>query len=257
MQSTARTPPHLPGTCRTCRRGAPHARPADDLAASPASPALSTITVARKGAHLAIAADALTTFDETRLPPEDDAAPDKILPVETPLGTAYIGSVGFTAHHLVLQDALERMPDADLLSRRGIFDTFRRLHPILQEDYYLLPESGEDGDPYESSQVSLLVAAPTGIFGVYDMREVHEFSRYWAMGSGFAFALGAMHARYDSASAEELAALGVDAGCTFDRSSAPPVQTFTLPLVEAPPPAPAAPRPASPARRRGGRRRER
>lgn len=222
---------------------------------------MSTITVARKGQQLAIAADALTTFDETRLPPENDAAPEKILAVETPVGTAYIGSVGFTAHHLVLQDALERMPDADLLSRRGIFDTFRRLHPILQDDYYLLPESGEEGDPYESTQMSLVVAAPTGLFGVYDMREVHEFSRYWAMGSGSAFALGAMHALYGTATAEELATRGAEAGCVFDRSSAPPVQTFTLDLVDLPPALAARPGggvpAASPARRRGARRRDR
>jgi ATP-dependent protease HslVU (ClpYQ) peptidase subunit len=180
-----------------------------------------------------------------------DAAPDKILAVGTPAGTAYIGSVGFTAHHLVLQDALERLPDADLLSRRGIFDTFRRLHPILQDEYFLLTESGEDGDPYESSQLSLVVCAPTGLFGVYDMREVHEFSRFWAMGSGFAFALGAMHARYETATAAELATLGAEAGCTFDRSSAGPVQTYTVDLVDPPPPRP----PPPPARSRARRRR--
>lgn len=178
-----------------------------------------------------------------------DAAPDKILPVETPAGTAYIGSVGFTAHHLVLQDALERLPDADLLSRRGLFDTFRRLHPILQDDYYLLTDTGEDDDPYESSQVSLVVCAPTGLFGVYDMREVHEFSRFWAMGSGYAYALGAMHATYADATAEEIARLGVEAGCTFDRSSAGPVQAFTVDLVEAPPPR-VSPPPPPPRRRR-------
>lgn len=217
---------------------------------------MSTITVARKGQQLAIAADALTTFDETRLPPDNDAAPEKILAVETPLGTAYVGSVGFTAHHLVLQDVLERMPDVDLLSRRGIFDTFRRLHPILQDDYYLLPESGEEGDPYESTQMSLVIASPTGLFGVYDMREVHEFSRYWAMGSGYAFALGAMHALYDTEAADAVATRGVEAGCAFDRSSAPPVQAFTLHLQELPPALAARPA-ASPARRRGARRRDR
>lgn len=221
---------------------------------------MSTITVVRKGDQLAIAADALTTFDDTRLPPDNDAAPEKIVAVETPLGPAYVGVVGFTAHHLVLQDALEAMPDADLLSRRGIFETFRRLHPVLKDDYYLLPESGQEGDPYESTQISLLVCAPTGIFGVYDMREVHAFERYWSMGSGYAFALGAMHARYGDADldAGALAALGVEAGCTFDRSSAPPVQTFTLDLQPMPTPdARAAPPPASPARRRGARRRGR
>lgn len=188
---------------------------------------MSTITVARVGGRVAIAADALTTFDETRLPPELDAAGEKVVRI----GETYVGIVGFTAHFLVVQDALERMEDADLTSRRGIFETFRALHPVLKDEYYLLPDSGQEGDPYESTQVSLLVAAPTGIFGVYDMREVHEFSRFWAMGSGAPYALGAMHARWGEAEAlgaGALAALGAEAGCTFDRSSAPPVAVYEL-----------------------------
>ena len=194
---------------------------------------MSTITVARVNGRFAMSADALTTFDETRLPPEMDGAGEKIVRVETPGGEALVGIVGYTAHVLVIEDALSRMEDADLGNRRGIFETFRALHPVLKEDYYLLPDSGQEGDPYESTQVSLLVAAPTGIFGVYDMREVHEFSRFWAMGSGAAYALGAMHARWPEAErgalgADALATLGVEAGCLFDRSSAPPVQTVTL-----------------------------
>lgn len=127
----------------------------------------------------------------------------------------------------MIQDALERLETVDFTSRRGIFETFVDLHPILKEDYFLLPESGEEGDPYESTQVSILIASPQGIFGVYDMREVHEFKRFWAMGSGFAYALGAMHARYDEApDAAALATAGIEAGCTFDRSSALPVSVF-------------------------------
>jgi ATP-dependent protease HslVU (ClpYQ) peptidase subunit len=194
---------------------------------------LSTLTAVRTASGTAIAADALTTFDETRLPPELDAAGEKVVRLETAAGPAYVGIVGFTAHHLVIQDALERFEDADLGSRRGIFETFRALHPVLKDEYYLLPDSGQEGDPYESTQVSLLVASRAGIFGVYDMREVHEFSRFWAMGSGAAYALGAMHARWPEAEAGTLdagglAALGVEAGCTFDRSSGLPVTVYEV-----------------------------
>jgi ATP-dependent HslUV protease subunit HslV len=214
---------------------------------------LSTLTVARKDGRIAIASDALTTFDETRLPPDNDAAPEKIVRI----GDAYVGIVGFTAHHLVIQDALERMPEADFSTRRGIFETFRLLHPILKDEYYLLPESGEEGDPYESTQISILVASPHGIFGVYDMREVHEFKRFWAMGSGFAYALGAMEARYDAApDAAALATAGVEVGCAFDRSSALPVSVFEMD-VSPDPPAPVGRPSASPARRRGSARRGR
>ena len=188
---------------------------------------MSTITVVKTPAGVAIASDALTTFEGQKLPPDLDAAGDKVFRV----GDAWVGVVGYSAHFLVLQDALERLEDADLGSRRGLFETFRVLHPLLKEEYYLLPDTGQDGDPYESTQVSLLVAAPTGIFGVYDMREVHEYTRFWAMGSGASYALGAMDARWHEAEAGDLeagalAAVGVAAGCRFDAGSAPPVTVY-------------------------------
>ena len=190
---------------------------------------MSTITVARTARGLALATDALTSFDGLRLPPDLDAAGEKVVRV----GESVVGIVGYTAHHLVIQDALERFPEADLGSRRGIFETFRALHPILKDEYYLLPETDQDGDPYESTQVSLLIASPTGIFGVYDMREVHEFTRFWAQGSGASYALGAMHARWAEAEAGDLeagalAAVGVEAGCRFDTASGPPVTVYEV-----------------------------
>ena len=58
-----------------------------------------------------------------------------------------------------------------------------------------IPKEEED-DPYESTQITALIANEHGIFGVYSMREVFEYTRFWAVGSGREFALGAMHALY-------------------------------------------------------------
>lgn len=190
---------------------------------------MSTITVARTASGIALATDALTSFDGLRLPPDLDAAGEKVVHI----GDSVVGIVGYTAHHLVIQDALEHFEGVDLSSRRGIFETFRALHPILKDEYFLLPETDQDGDPYESTQISLLIASPTGIFGVYDMREVHEFTQYWAQGSGANFALGAMHARWPEVEggdldAGALAAIGVEAGCRFDSASGPPVTVYEV-----------------------------
>jgi len=77
----------------------------------------------------------------------------------------------------------------------------------------------------------LLIANPRGLFGVYSYREVFEFDRFWAIGSGRAFALGAMHAAWSRArSAGELARIGVAAGCEFDKNSAAPVRLHTIKL---------------------------
>lgn len=181
-----------------------------------------------------MAADALTTFEETKLPPANDAAPEKIVRV----GDALVGIVGYTAHFLVLERAMAELRNPDFSSRAGVFETFHALHPILKEHYFLLPEA-EEGDPYESSQASVLIASPHGIFGVYDLREVHEYRRFWAMGSGTSFALGAIWARYDdeSLSATDLAEIGVTAGAEFDRSSALPAEVHFIDLSDAPAPA--------------------
>jgi ATP-dependent protease HslVU (ClpYQ) peptidase subunit len=181
-----------------------------------------------------MAADALTTFEETKLPPANDAAPEKIVRV----GDALVGIVGYTAHFLVLERAMAELRNPDFSSRAGVFETFHALHPILKEHYFLLPEA-EEGDPYESSQASVLIASPHGIFGVYDLREVHEYRRFWAMGSGTSFALGAIWARYDdeSLTATALAEIGVTAGAEFDRSSALPAEVHFIDLTDTPAPA--------------------
>lgn len=188
---------------------------------------MSTVVVARKGKTLAIASDALVTFGETRLPAGYEANA-KLFKV----GSSWFGTVGTTAHMPVLRQALADLPPDQLQldSRDAIFQTFLALHPRLKERFFLNTKEN-DSDPYESSQFSVLIANRHGIWGVESYREVFAFDRFWAIGSGRRFALGAMHASWARAkSAREVATAGVAAGCEFDTSSAGPVrvQTFTL-----------------------------
>ena len=146
------------------------------------------------------------------------------------VGDSYFGMSGTTAHFPVLRKALSALPKEELKlgSRDEVFDTFLKLHPKLKEQFFLNPKE-EDADPYESSQFTVLIANPHGLFGVYSYREVFEFHRFWAIGSGRAFALGAMHAAYSRAkSASELARIGVAAGCEFDKNSAAPVRLHSI-----------------------------
>jgi ATP-dependent HslUV protease subunit HslV len=186
---------------------------------------MTTVTVVRKGAQVAIAADSLVTFGDTKLPHgyETNAKLFKV-------GESYFGMAGTTAHFPVLRKALTAMPADELKlgSRDEVFDTFLKLHPKLKEQYFLNPKE-EDADPYESSQFTVLIANRHGLFGVYSYREVFEFERFWAIGSGRSFALGAMYASYDKLkTSREIAALGVEAGCEFDKNSAAPVRLHTL-----------------------------
>ena len=79
----------------------------------------------------------------------------------------------------------------------------------------------------------MVIANPSGIYGLYSYREVFEFKEFWGIGSGRSFALGAMHAAYAKAkTAKEVAEAGIAAGCEFDRNSALPCDIFTVKAKE-------------------------
>ena len=188
---------------------------------------MSTVVVARRGGTVAIASDSLVTFGETRLPPGYEANQKMFS-----MAGSTVGAVGSVAHLAVLKSALAGLPAETLKldSRDGLFETFLALHPKLKDRFFLNTKE-HDSDPYESSQFSIVVANARGVFGVESYREVFEFERFWAIGSGRRFALGAMHAVWDKAkTAREVATAGVLAGCEFDTSSAAPVRVQTYKL---------------------------
>ena len=187
---------------------------------------MTTIVVVRKGDRAVIAADSLTTFGTTRLAPAYDRSPHKIVRYRD----SFIGVAGSAAHQLVLENVLERNPSLDLAGRPAIYETFRKLHPVLKDEAFLNPKEEED-DPYESSQMTVMIANPSGIFAVYSMREVFEFDRFWAIGSGRDFALGAMYSVYGRAKgAAAVAEAGVVAGAEFDTGTALPIDLHEVAL---------------------------
>ncbi len=191
---------------------------------------MTTIVVVKKNGRIAIGADSLVTFGETRLP-RDYEANDKIIHV----GDSFIGLAGSTAHFEVLRRVLGHVQSPRLHSRAQVFDTFLNAHQVLKEQFFLNPKE-EDDDPYESSQITALIANPSGIYGVYSYREVFSFDRFWAIGSGRNFALGAMYASYKGArTAAQIATLGVAAGAEFDKSSHGPHRVHEIMLQDAGP----------------------
>jgi ATP-dependent HslUV protease, peptidase subunit HslV len=191
---------------------------------------MTTIVAVRKNGIVAIAADTLTTFGNTRLPASMDSSHDKILH----LANSHVGICGSAAHHLVLANLLNKTPDVQLTSKEAIFETFRKLHPLLKEECFLNPKEDEE-DPYESSQITALIVNATGLYGIFSMREVFEYTQYWAIGSGHEFALGAMlHAYSQLDSAADIARVGVEAGIAFDKNSAAPVTLYTVTLNATP-----------------------
>ena len=190
---------------------------------------MSTIVIVKKKNAICIAADSLTTFGSQKLTSKYDEKPDKIIQV----ADSYIGITGSSAHQLVLENLFSKLTEPpDFSDQAKIFEFFRSTHPKLKEDYFLNPQDGED-DPYESSQFNLVIANAHGIFAVFDLREVHQFSKFWAIGSGSEYAIGAMHSVYDQdLTAEEIATTGINAGIEFDKSSLGPVRIYKIKVVQ-------------------------
>ncbi len=184
---------------------------------------MTTCVVIKKIRQIAIACDSPVTFGNTRLSSTCEAN-NKIFQVRD----SHITLAGTAAYFPVMRKLLTDMgADCRLRSRDEVFETYSRVHALLKENYFLNTKEDED-DPYESSQITPLVANPHGIFGVYSYREVFSFDRFWGIGSGSNFAPGAMYAVYDQLdTAREIAEVGVRAGAEFDKSSAAPFQIYS------------------------------
>jgi ATP-dependent protease HslVU (ClpYQ) peptidase subunit len=78
--------------------------------------------------------------------------------------------------------------------------------------------------------MTVLIANKHGIFCAFSLREIYEYQRFWAIGSGEPYAIGAMHAVYaqEALSATDIAKVGVGAGCQFDIHSALPLTAYQV-----------------------------
>ena len=188
---------------------------------------MSTVVVVRKAGYACIGSDSLTMFGSTREPAMYLADPSKMVKH----GNAYIATVGDASWRLIWEDYLAgKGKGSPFKNAAGIFRFMRNMHRRLKGDYFLNPTDDKD-DPFESSQFHALVASPHGIFGIYALRSVEEYTRFYSFGSGCRFAIGAMYALYDRLkAAEDIALAGLEAAAEFDDSTGAPFERFTVKL---------------------------
>lgn len=189
---------------------------------------MSVIAVARKNNRIAIGADTLTGQGSIKIPGKYIANKTKIIS----FGDAYIGLAGSLTDQLVMESLRLRHPDLLRFDNvTNIFESIRSIQEILRTEYYTLPNEDDDHQPYESNQLNALIASPHGIFEIQSYREVLAFERFWAIGSGIRFALGAMHVVYDQYDDPvDIIKAGLEAACEFDKSCDRPIEIHTLDL---------------------------
>jgi ATP-dependent protease HslVU (ClpYQ) peptidase subunit len=190
---------------------------------------VTTVTVVRKGGVAAIAADTLIKWGSAKESATYIANHDKILRV----GESLVGVTGTATFNAILRDYFDHSSEEVRLdSPSQIFRTWNRLHGILKERYFLLPEEDKE-DALESSRMDCLIANPHGIFGVAAHRTVQQFSKFYAYGSGSDYALGAMYSAFadPQLSAEQIARHGIEAAAEFDDGTGLPVTSYSVQLV--------------------------
>jgi len=190
---------------------------------------VTTVTVVRKGGVAAIAADTLIKWGSAKESATYIANHDKILRV----GESLVGVTGTATFTAILRDYFDHSSEEVRLdSPSHIFRAWNRLHGILKERYFLLPEEDKE-DALESSRMDCLIANPHGIFGVAAHRTVQQFSKFYAYGSGSDYALGAMYSAYadPQLGAEQIARHGIEAAAEFDDGTGLPVTAYSVQLV--------------------------
>ncbi len=190
---------------------------------------MTVITAVQKGNEISIACDTQTTSSDLRykVTAAYRANSNKLLTY----GDNILGHSGSNAIKQILEALFREDSDAPALaSRDEIFQWLLAIQPELKETYLIKPSGDSKNQPVESNQVSIaLVVNPHGIFSLNGYREVNEFLKFWAIGSGQHFALGAMQAVYDlDFSAAQIAEAGVLAATEFCPYSAKPVQVKTI-----------------------------
>lgn len=190
---------------------------------------MSTIVVVKKEGTVAIGADTMTKLGATYESAKYIQNHSKIIKV----GQNFMAYVGHASLGLAMTSYFSGLKTKAVLdSPQAIFEMARALHHAFKENYYLNPHEDED-DPFESSQLDCLIANSYGIFGLYSLRSVQQYSRFYAFGSGYKFALGAMHAVYDSDfDAEQVAQAGLMAACEFDDATGLPAEVKTIKLKQ-------------------------
>ena len=185
---------------------------------------MSTVVVVKKDRQIAIAADTLTKLDRMYESAEYVVSSSKILR----LGENYIAQVGHASLSLIWRRHFAEQTELKLDSTDAIFDVARGFHKVLEDDYYLNTYGGA-ADQFESSSAQYLIANSYGIFGLYALRSVQEYSKFYSFGSGSEFALGAMEALHSlNFSSEEIARKAVECAAKFDDSTGLPVEIYTI-----------------------------
>ena len=197
---------------------------------------MSIVAAAVKNGKIAIAADSQVNFGSLTASSKYMVGEHKIFKIQD----SFIGLVGWSATCLATQHLFNKHQDKlDFKDRYSIFESLLKIQKILKDDYFFETREDDDDQPVESNQIDGLIINSSGLFKISSYRDVTEYSKFWAVGAGRPYALGAMFASFDSLeNAKDIAESGAHAASEFSDSCGLPLQVFELDLKADESPAP-------------------
>ncbi len=169
---------------------------------------MSIAVVVKKDNKIVIGADTLQCFDSNTTS-VDNLYETKLRRI----GSVVVAGAGWGLYDNILDDYLKGKKQVRLTTKQQIFLFFKKLWPVLHEKYSFVKNQCDDADsPFGELDSSFLIATKKRIFFVSSNMCVTEFLKFYAIGAGRDYAIGAMHVLYDQEkSAEEIARLAIEA----------------------------------------------
>jgi ATP-dependent protease HslVU (ClpYQ) peptidase subunit len=174
---------------------------------------MSIIIAVTKNGKTVMAADSLNVFGQERIPTDNSKAV-KVRRV----GPALLAFSGGSVYDNIIENVLAGHDTPRLDDAEHIFNFFLELWRQLHERYQFVNDQCREKDsPFGDLDASFLVANRAGIFKISQDVSVCRFGKYYAIGSGAYYALGALHQIYDRCDgAAEIARRGVESAIEFD-----------------------------------------
>jgi ATP-dependent HslUV protease, peptidase subunit HslV len=176
---------------------------------------MTIVLAVHKNDETVIAADTRLSFGNEIIP-ADNLRVEKILRA----GSSYIGSSGWGLYDNILADFLRGRDEIKLDDGSSIFSFFLDFWQELHKRYPFVNDQSSDKDsPFGDLDAKFLIVNSAGIFLVGNNLSVRKFEKYYAIGSGSSYSLGALDTLYDrKLDAETIARRAVLTAIKFDKS---------------------------------------
>ncbi len=148
------------------------------------------------------------------------------------VGPALLAMTGWSIYDNILDEFLDRDPaPPPLTSLREIFSFFTALWKELHDRFPFVNDQVENKDsPFGDLGSTFMVANSQGIFKVASDTNVAHFEKYYAIGSGSDYALGALHVTYEQEDdPARLAVRAVETAISFDTYCGGEIEVYEVP----------------------------